>query len=88
MQISCQDKDVEFFLKEKAFDFEQRNLARTYLVLDDAEFSAGSIVILAYFTLSIKALQFSQSIQKQNPVLIKYLARNSFQKRIFPPKPS
>ena len=58
-KFTCQDKDVETFLKEKAFDFERRDKSRTYLVMDD---SSG--ILLGYFTLSLNALPFRDSVSK------------------------
>ena len=53
----CRDKDVEDFLKLKAFDFDNRNKSRTYLVYEGEE-------LVAYFTLSIHALVFGESTSK------------------------
>jgi len=58
-RFTCQDKDVETFLKEKAFDFERRDKSRTCLILDDT-----SKALLGYFTLSLNALQFRESVSK------------------------
>ena len=33
--FTCQDKDVETFLMNKAFEFERWDKSRTYLILDD-----------------------------------------------------
>ena len=57
--FTCQDKDVETFLKDKAFEFERRDKSRTYLVLDD-----DSGVLLGYFTISLTALSFSDGVSK------------------------
>ncbi|MCL2053505.1 MAG: hypothetical protein FWG90_03560 [Oscillospiraceae bacterium] len=54
----CKDKDVELFLKQKAFDFERRDKGRTYLVFDDNE------TLLGYFTLTLNALPFSETVSK------------------------
>jgi len=56
--FTCQDDDVESFLKNKAFDFERRNKSRTYLVFDDFG------VLLGYFSLTLNALLFSESVSK------------------------
>ena len=58
-QFSCQDNDVETFLKSKAIDFEKRDKSRTYLVFDDS-----SMALLGYYTLSLKALPFNQNVSK------------------------
>jgi len=60
----CKDKDVESFLKNKALNFEQRNKSRTYLVLDNDDFKHGNAVIVAYFTLSLKSLEFRNTLSK------------------------
>jgi hypothetical protein len=62
--FSCKDKDVEYFLKSKAFDFEKRDKSRTYLVFDDAQYVAGYVSVLAYFTLSLKSLEFRDTVSK------------------------
>jgi len=60
----CKDKDVESFLKAKALDFDLRNKSRTYLILEKESFSKGVFKILAYFTLSLKILEFKNSTSK------------------------
>jgi hypothetical protein len=62
--FSCKDKDVEYFLKNKAFDFENRDKSRTYLVVDQAKYVAGEFALLAYFTLSLKSLEFRDTLSK------------------------
>ena len=55
--FSCDlDTDIEFFLHNKAEEFEQILKARTYLVCDDEEMKSGRVVILGYFSLSLKVL--------------------------------
>ena len=51
-----QDKDIELFLRQKALTFLSRKLCSIYLIIDEQEFDAGHIKILAYFTLSHKSL--------------------------------
>ena len=53
----CRDKDVEDFLKTKAFDFDNRNKSRTYLVFEGDK-------LVAYFSLSMYALVFGESTSK------------------------
>ncbi|MCL1998175.1 MAG: hypothetical protein FWG65_05335 [Turicibacter sp.] len=53
----CKDADVENFLKNKAFDFEQRNKSRTCLVFEGKN-------LVAYYTLSLHSLVFDDSISK------------------------
>jgi len=62
--FTCKDKDVEYFLKNKAFEFEKRDKSRTYLVFDDEAFYRDSLSILAYFTLSLKSLEFRETLSK------------------------
>ena len=62
--FSCRDKDVEYFLKNKSFEFEKRNKSRIYLVFDDANYVAGDVAVLAYFTLSLKSLEFRDTLPK------------------------
>jgi hypothetical protein len=57
--FECKDKDVEYFLKSKAFEFEKRDKSRTYLVFDE-----DTQVLVAYFTLSLKSLEFSDTLSK------------------------
>lgn len=57
--FSCKDKDVEYFLKEKAFDFEKRDKSRTYLVFDEA-----TAELVGYFSLSLKSLEFRDTLSR------------------------
>jgi hypothetical protein len=56
--FSCKDKDVEHFLKNKAFEFEKRDKSRTYLIIGD------SLELVGYFTLSLKSLEFRDTLSK------------------------
>jgi len=60
--FSCQDKDVENFLRSKAFDFERRNKSRTYLIIDQEQYCGGDFVLVAYFTLSHKFLELQRTL--------------------------
>jgi len=60
--FTCQDKDVEKFLKEKSVDFDKRNKSRTYLIIN-AE-SEHDIIILGYYTITLKNLPFSDTVSK------------------------
>ncbi|GHU43638.1 hypothetical protein FACS1894111_09560 [Clostridia bacterium] len=57
--FACRDKDVEYFLKHKVFEFEKRNKSRTYLILVDEIQN-----LVAYFTLSLKSLEFRDKLSK------------------------
>jgi hypothetical protein len=63
-EFSCKDKDVESFLKNKAVEFERRNKSRSYLILDGSKLVDGEFLILAYFTLSLKSLEFRDNLSK------------------------
>lgn len=63
-RFSCKDKDVEFFLKNKALEFERCDKSRTYLVHDYEAYSGGNVSVLAYFTLSLKSLEFRGTLSK------------------------
>ena len=58
----CQDKDVEKFLKEKALDFDKRNRSRTYLLIDSD--NDDEILILGYYTITMKNLPFNETVSK------------------------
>jgi len=62
--FSCKDDDVETFLKNKALEYEKRNKSRTYLILDEKRLYQNEIIILGYFTLSLKALSFGDNVSK------------------------
>ncbi|MCL2157953.1 MAG: hypothetical protein FWH48_00940 [Oscillospiraceae bacterium] len=62
MKFVCQDKDVEKFLREKALDFDKRNKSRTYLLVDSEQ--DEEIVILGYYTITIKNLPFTYAVSK------------------------
>lgn len=62
--FSCKDADVEFFLKHKSIEYEKRNKSRTYLILDEDDLSERTLVIVGYFTLSLKVLSFDNSVSK------------------------
>jgi len=63
-QFSCKDKDVENFLKRKAFDFERRNKSRTYLIFDREKYADGQFFLVAYFALSHKHLELQGALPK------------------------
>jgi len=61
-KFKCQDNDVEKFLKEKAVEFDKRNKSRTYLLFDTDD--SDDIVILGYFTVTMKSLKLSPALSK------------------------
>jgi hypothetical protein len=60
----CRDKEVETFLCSKAFDFDCRNVARTYLLIDQDSVSKTEPDILAYYSLSVRQLVFDAGLSK------------------------
>ena len=63
-QFSCRDKEVEDFLKNKAFEFDKRHKSRTYLIVGDKDTSCGEIIIYGYFTLTMKTLELGKMLSK------------------------
>jgi len=61
-RFKCQDNDVEKFLKEKALEFDKRNKSRTYLLFDTDD--SDDIIILGYFTVTMKSLKLSPALSK------------------------
>lgn len=59
-----QDADIELFLQNKAIDFLSRGLCSVYLIPDEDKFLQNEISIVAYFTLSHKALCVPEKISK------------------------
>ena len=59
-KFTCQDEEVENFLKEKALEFDRRNKSRTYLLIDgDID---EDIIIWGYYTLTLKSLKFANGL--------------------------
>lgn len=56
--------DVESFLKNKAFDMENKGQSVTYLMLNDKKLKENKFVIDGYFTLAIKAFEFCDNLSK------------------------
>ena len=63
--FTCRDENVGSFLKQKAIDFDKRNVSRTYIMLKREALLNQDFVIAAYFTISIKTLDFSPSVSKR-----------------------
>ena len=74
--FTCKDKDVELFLKNKSVEFEKRNKSRTYLIMNEEELYNGNFVILAYFTLSLKALSFRDNVSNTKKKEIDGFSKN------------
>ncbi|MCM1136512.1 MAG: hypothetical protein NC400_13165 [Clostridium sp.] len=61
--FSCkQDSDIEFFLHNRAIEFELVSKARTYLIIDDTMLLQNNFVILGYFSLTLKTLSVPNSL--------------------------
>ena len=57
--FSCLNEDVEYFLKNKALDFENRNKSRTCIIVD-----TDTLETKAYYTLSLKTIEFNNTVSK------------------------
>jgi len=62
--FSCKDKEVEGFLKNKAFDFDVRHKSRTYLMVDEEQVNNDEPIIYGYFTLTFKTLELDETLSK------------------------
>jgi len=51
-------------LKNKAFEFDKRNKSRTYLIVDDEFISDDELIIYAYFTITLKTIEFGETLSK------------------------
>lgn len=58
------NKDIESFLRFRAIEFELRGYCTVYLLLDSNEFYKGNIFVVAYFTLSHKAIMLQESVSR------------------------
>ena len=58
------NKDIDFFLKNKALLFQRKNKAKTYFILDEDELNGGIFNILGYFALSTKVLHLPEELSK------------------------
>ena len=47
----------------KAVDFDKRNKSRTYLIVDEKSI-ISDIIILGYYTITLKNLPFSETVSK------------------------
>lgn len=63
--FSCHlDEDIEFFLKNKALLFQEKNKVRNYFILDEEKLSRQEFDILAYFALATKILYLPEELSK------------------------
>ena len=51
-------------MKNKAFDFDKRHKSRTYLIVDDKLALNDEIVVLGYFSLTMKSLELGETLSK------------------------
>ncbi|MCL1823524.1 MAG: hypothetical protein FWG44_04915 [Oscillospiraceae bacterium] len=51
-------------MKNKAFEFDKRNKSRTYLIVDDEFISDDELIIYAYFTITLKTIEFGETLSK------------------------
>ena len=58
----AKDLDVQYFLNNKAVDFEIRGLATTYLIFSQEAFNEGIFFIEGYFSLTHKAVCFKHTV--------------------------
>ncbi len=58
-----QDADVENFLKTKAINYEKTSKSRTYFIVNENSLIQSQIVVLAYFTLSLKTFSYLRIFQ-------------------------
>lgn len=69
MEFKCDlNKDVEYFLKEKAIEFSKQDISRTFLVMSSYK---GNDVIVGYFAIANKAT-----------IVKKFILSNTKRKRI------
>jgi hypothetical protein len=56
------DEDIQDFIQNKAFQFQERSWSSVYLLFDEEKFVKGLFSLEAYFTLSHKAMLLSDGI--------------------------
>ena len=58
------DEDVQPFLRERAVIYERKHKARTYLIVNSEELEAGTLQILAYFSVALKVIQIADTVTR------------------------
>jgi hypothetical protein len=58
------DPDIEGFIYDKAFLFQQRGWSSVYLIVDGEKLARGEQIIEAYFTLSHKAIMLKDTVSR------------------------
>ena len=51
-------------MKEKALDFDKRHISRTYLIIDREAYLNDKVILLGYYAITIKTLDFGQTLSK------------------------
>lgn len=59
-KCSQKNQDVEKFLIKNAIDFEKRRISSTFLIFNDEALNNGTLILDAFFTLSLKVFVFSE----------------------------
>lgn len=59
------DSDIEFFMQNKAVDYENKGLSTTYLSLNVAMLEQNRLQIEGFFTLSHKSIEFAEDAPKK-----------------------
>jgi len=64
-KVSCfkceRDHDIEDFIKKKCLHLEEKNLSRTYLLVEDTE----EFILKGFFSIAVKAFYFSNKEDKR-----------------------
>lgn len=61
----CQYPDIQFFLQNRAAEFELLSKARTYLIIDEDKLHQGYFIILGYFSLALKTLLIPETLSNR-----------------------
>ena len=70
-QFCCEkDESVQYFLQNKAIDFEVKNKSRTFFIINEEEFCKGNLIILGYFSLALKVLTVPDEISNRKRILL------------------
>jgi hypothetical protein len=61
----AKDEDVQFFVQKRAVLYERKHKARTYFIVDHKALEAGTLEILAYFSVALKVVQIAADVTIQ-----------------------
>lgn len=74
MTFSCaQDEDIEYFLHNRAVEFDKVSKSRTYLIVDEDQMqhcTIDELTVFGYFTLAMKILTVPKSYSNRNRINI------------------